>query len=228
MDSAYEDSDHGDNSDTVTGGSGVSEMPRHNRTPRALDQVERLRPQSSPNDSDSAGPSALDEHSRGPLNHSGATFPPQEVYAAHSTTPQPPRTPLTTNAVGLTTPQSRNCSTSISNSRSSEHIQPLVHLGIHETLQQLLEILALKRYAKTSDAEPLTDETISLVIHYRHGLPEPPNVEYLHGVLTTDKEKDVHKRAVWGKLTEKSLYWGRHARKIYWEWMEMMRNVWIG
>ena len=112
---------------------------------------------------------------------------------------------------------------------NSHREHPLLHVGIAFTLQQILEILALKQLVKTSDAEPVNDETVSLILFHRDNMSFPPLIAPTLQYLQENRnEGDIAALALWGTLRMRNLEWMRHGQGMYWGWMGYMREIWMG
>lgn len=106
---------------------------------------------------------------------------------------------------------------------------PLRSVGYLQSRDQVLLICALKSLMTTADGEPLTDDTVSMILMYRCGAEEQSlNCGHVYQYLQEKKQDQSNQtvQAVWRQLEQGHLDWARRAQLCYWQWMEYMKGIW--
>lgn len=110
-----------------------------------------------------------------------------------------------------------------------DHRHPLRDAGFLHSPDQCLHICALKNFVLTMDREPLTDDTVSMILTYQYGTeqrPFPTAAVYQHLCINKGDRRNQAVQGIWRQLEDDDWGWARRAFLCYWSWMEYMKVVW--
>ena len=113
------------------------------------------------------------------------------------------------------------------------HTLPLLSLAFPHSLPHTLSLchhlIALKTLVTTSDGEPLTNDTITLILkHHYQPLGHPLECTRLWTFLWQNRREGGNEvvEGIWREVKMRFGTWTTKALRVYWAWMGFMKGVW--